>query len=165
MFVSADLIAHSRFLGYAQMMQEKGLVRRVFVDKSYLIFTSSDWRPKLVQVREMRRVKCPIILLTATLPKAYEAELESAMAVQVARYIRAPTTRIRIRYVVQEVTSSKLIIEAVDLCRRMVQHLGRKKGVVYSKSRRQCEELAREIQCLHFHAAALDNTEQLERWL
>ena len=54
-----------------------------------MIFISNDWRPKLVQVKEIRRVKCPIILLIAILPKAYKAELEKAMAVQLIQYVRA----------------------------------------------------------------------------
>jgi superfamily II DNA helicase RecQ len=41
-FVSADFARGSQFLSYAQLLSVKGVLRRVFVDESYLTFTASD---------------------------------------------------------------------------------------------------------------------------
>ena len=41
-YVSADLVPLTRFLGYARLLQEKDLLRRVFVDECHLAFTASD---------------------------------------------------------------------------------------------------------------------------
>jgi hypothetical protein len=41
-FVSADFARGSQFLSYIQLLSVKGVLRRVFVDKSYLTFTASD---------------------------------------------------------------------------------------------------------------------------
>jgi superfamily II DNA helicase RecQ len=41
-FVSADFVVGSQFLSYAQLLSAKGVLRRVFVDESYLTFTASD---------------------------------------------------------------------------------------------------------------------------
>ena len=144
-FISADLVAKGTFLGYAQLLNIKKLLRRVFVDKSHLTFTSSDWRPKLAHIREVRKLQYPTIMLTATLPVILEGELETAMAAQLSRYIRAATTRVRTRYVVYEVKQGRLLDEAIALCQRMKKHLGLRKGVVYSRSRQQYEELAEEL--------------------
>lgn len=46
-FVSADFVAGSKFLSYAQLLSDKGILRTVFVDESHLTFTASDWRPML----------------------------------------------------------------------------------------------------------------------
>jgi hypothetical protein len=46
-FVSTDFVAEGQFLSYAQLLNAKGILQRVFVDKSHLMFTVSDWRPKL----------------------------------------------------------------------------------------------------------------------
>jgi superfamily II DNA or RNA helicase len=46
-FVSADFVVGNQFLSYAQLLSAKGVLRRVFVDESYLTFIASDWRPKL----------------------------------------------------------------------------------------------------------------------
>jgi len=78
----------------------KGVLRRVFVDESHLTFTVSDWRPKLVEVRAVRGLKVPTILLTVILPVLLEFELETSIAAQMARYIRVSTTRIKTRYIV-----------------------------------------------------------------
>jgi superfamily II DNA or RNA helicase len=164
-FVSADLVAGGTFLGYAQLLGLKRLLRRVFVDESHLTFTSSDWRPKLAHVREVRKLPCPTIMLTATLPVILEGELEAAMAAELSRYIRATTTRIHTRYIVHEVKRGKLVEEAIGLCRRVKKYLGFRRGVVYSRSRKQCEEVAAELGCAYYHAAAVDNEERLAAWL
>lgn len=164
-FVSADFVAGSQFLSYAQLLSAKGILRRVFVDESHLTFTASDWRPKLAQVRAVRGLRVPTIMLTATLPVLLEFELEESMAAQMARYIRAVTTRTKTRYMVEACKPGKLEGKTLELCRRMKKHLGLRKGVVYSRSRDQCERLARELKCAYYHAGAADNEERLEAWL
>ena len=41
-FVSTDFAGGSQFLSYVQLLSVKGVLRRVFVDKSHLTFTASD---------------------------------------------------------------------------------------------------------------------------
>jgi superfamily II DNA helicase RecQ len=164
-FVSADFVAGSQFLSYAQLLSAKGVLRRVFVDESHLTFTASDWRPKLAQVRAVRGLRVPTIMLTATLPVLLEFELEESMAAQMARYIRAVTTRTKTRYIVEVCKPGKLEEKTLELCRRMKKHLGLRKGVVYSRSRDQCERLARGLKCAYYHAGAADNEERLKVWL
>jgi len=41
-FISVDMIVGSGFLSYAELLRDKGLLRRVFVDECHLIFTASD---------------------------------------------------------------------------------------------------------------------------
>jgi superfamily II DNA helicase RecQ len=79
-FVSIDFAGGSQFLSYVQLLSVKGVLRRVFVDESYLTFTASDWRPKLIEVRAVRGLRVPTILLTATLPVLLEFELETSIA-------------------------------------------------------------------------------------
>ena len=164
-FVSADFVAGSQFLSYAQLLSAKGVLRRVFVDESHLTFTASDWRPKLAQVRAVRGLRVQTIMLTATLPVLLEFELEESMAAQMARYIRAVTTRMKTRYIVEVCKPGKLEEKTLELCRRMKKHLRLRKGVVYSRSRDQCEQLARELKCAYYHAGAADNEERLKAWL
>jgi superfamily II DNA helicase RecQ len=99
-FVSADFAGGSQFLSYAQLLSVKGVLRRVFVNESHLIFTASDWRPKLIEVRAVHRLRVPTILLTVTLPVLLEFELETSIVAQMARYIRASMTRIKTRYII-----------------------------------------------------------------
>ena len=162
-FVSADRVP--QFMSYAQVLDQKGLLRRVFVDESHLTFTASNWRAKLVQVRAVRGLHVPTIMLTATLPRALEYQLEGSMAAQMARYIRMATNRPKTRYIVDVCPVGTATSRTVEVCRRMQKHLGRKKGVVYSRSRGQCELLAGELKCAYYHAGAVDNQERVEAWL
>jgi superfamily II DNA helicase RecQ len=83
------------------------------------------------------------------------------MAAQIARYIRAATTRTKTRYIVEACKAGKLEEKALELCRRIKKHLGLQKGVVYSRSKDQCERLARELKYAYYHAGAADNEERL----
>ncbi|KAJ9654374.1 hypothetical protein H2201_009009, partial [Coniosporium apollinis] len=95
--VSADIAASWGFLNYASLLGRQGLLRRVVIDECHLTFTASDWRPKLAQLRHLRVLACPIVLLTATLPPVLEEELSESMLVRCATYIRASTVRPNIR--------------------------------------------------------------------
>lgn len=41
-FISIDKIISGRFLSYVELLKDKGLLRRVFVDECHLTFTASD---------------------------------------------------------------------------------------------------------------------------
>jgi superfamily II DNA helicase RecQ len=66
--IAGDILGDGNFLSYARLLCSKGVLRRVVVDECHLIYTSSDWRPKLAGLKNLRLLPCPIVLLTATLP-------------------------------------------------------------------------------------------------
>jgi superfamily II DNA helicase RecQ len=164
--VSADVAGSSSFLSYAGMLSSKKLLRRVVVDECHLIFTSSDWRPKLAKLKHLRVLACPIILLTATLPPVLEEVLGESMLVRCATYIRASTVRPNIRYLVSWCERGKAQEMALAICRRQQRLLRNgKKGVIYCRSKAQCEELAEELDCGYYHAGVVDRAERLQAWL
>ncbi len=173
--VSADIAASWSFLGYASLLQQKGHLRRVVIDECHLTFTSSDYRPKLARLRQLRALPCQMVLLTATLPPALENELGESMLVRCARYIRAATVRRNIRYTVQQCGRGALLETAVSVCRRQERRLSsgssgssggdRWKGVIYCRSREQCEAVASELGCGHYHAGLADRGSRVSVWL
>ena len=168
--VSADLAgdttSNGNFLGYAGMLSSRGLLERVVVDECHLVFTSSDWRPKLAKLKNLRVLACPMVLLTATLPPVREVELEQSMGVRCATYIRASTVRVNTRYLVSWCARGKAPETAVAMGRRQQQLLaGGEKGIVYSRSKQQCEQLAEALGCLYYHADVADRDEPLAQWL
>jgi superfamily II DNA helicase RecQ len=161
-FISVDKIIGDGFLSYAELLKDKGLLRRVFVDKCHLTFTASDWRLKLVAVRSVRGLRVPLIMLTITLPLMLAFELEVSMACQaVTRYIRAITTRPRTRYIVEICKRGKLEETTISTYKRMQTHIGRNKGVVYCRSIDQCKDVARELDCAYYHGGSINNEEKL----
>jgi superfamily II DNA helicase RecQ len=53
------------------------------------------------------------------------------------------------------------------MCRRQQQLLLKRgeKGVVYCRSKQQCEDLAKALKCAYYHASDVDCAERLEQWL
>jgi superfamily II DNA helicase RecQ len=165
--VAGDITSNGNFISYAVMLNGKGLLRRVVVDECHLIFTSSDWRPKLARLKNLRLLSCPIVLLTATLPPVREGELCESMLIQVATYIRASTVRPNTRYTVSWCKQGKAQEAALATCQRQRQRMKerRVKGVVYCHSKAQCEEMAEELDCGYYHAGVVDRAEPLAEWL
>lgn len=164
--VSADVAGRSGFLSYAGLLSSKGLLRRVVLDECHLVFTSSDWRPKLAMLKHLRVLACPIVLLTATLPPVLEEVLSDSMLIRSATYIRASTVRPKTRYLVSWCQRGKAQETALATCQRWQRQLrDSKKGVIYCSSKAQCEELARELNCGFYHAGVVDRAERLEAWL
>jgi superfamily II DNA helicase RecQ len=131
----------------------------VVIDECHLTFTASNYRPKLTQLKKLRVLQCPMVLLAATLPPVLEDELGESMLVGCARYIRAITIRPNIHYMVQWCQGEKLLEVAMDICRRQKRKLeqasrgGDKwKGVIYCRGREQCEELAEMLKHGHYHS-------------
>jgi superfamily II DNA helicase RecQ len=52
--VAGDVTSNGNLISYARMLNSKGLLRRVVLDECHLIFTSSDWRPKLAKLKNLR---------------------------------------------------------------------------------------------------------------
>ena len=163
--VSADIAGSLGFLTYASLLKRQGLLKRMFIDECHLIFTSSDYRPKLAKLKDLRAVGCQMILMTATLPPLLEYQLEESMLVSLGRYIRASTVRENIRYMVRQCKGEELIENAVSICMRQQRRMEGQKGVIYCRSRRQCEQVAEELECGYYHAGYLDKEDDLDEWL
>lgn len=96
-----------------------------------------------------------------------EHELAEAMLVRGTQYIRASTVRPNIRYLVHTVPASKMLTTALQTCQRQLSCLSGSKGVVYCKSRDQCEEMAQHLGCGFYHAGmdAEDRSNRVDRWV
>lgn len=165
--VSANFAGRWNFLTYASLLDQKGLLRRVVIDECHLTYTASHYRARLAQLKNLRFLSCPIVLLTATQPPMLEHELAEAMLVRGAHYIRASTLQPNIRYLIHTVPASKMLITAVQICQRQRSCLSDLKGVVYCKSRDLCEEMAQHLECDFYHAGmdADDRTNRIDRWV
>jgi superfamily II DNA/RNA helicase len=163
-FVSADLVDGTNLLGYAQQLFDSGRLRRIFIDECHLIFKENHWRAKLVRLSCLRGVNCPMVLLTATLPPLMQFELERCMSIEFCRYIRADTTRLRTRYMVEECKPGKLERRVMEICHSWTRASPNSKGVVYCRSRAQCETLADELGCAYYHAEADGREERIADW-
>ena len=165
--VAGDMKSAGNFLGYARMLKAKGLLHRIVIDECHLVFTARHWRENLLAMKNLRLLGSPMVMLTATLPPLREGELEASMLVRHATYIRASTARPNARYFVSWCQRDKLEETALFMCKRWAEKLqrSRQKGVVYCKSKVQCERLATELGCGHYHAGVVDRADRLQEWV
>jgi superfamily II DNA helicase RecQ len=114
------------------------------VDECHLIYTLSDWQPRLAGLKNLRLLPCPIVLLTATLPLLQEHKLTAAIILTHVTYIRASTVRLSTQYFVSRFQRDKLKETAITVCRQRQRELlaKRQKGVVYCQSKQQTEAIA-----------------------
>jgi superfamily II DNA helicase RecQ len=91
-------------------------------------------------------------------------ELERYISIEFCRYIRADTTRLRTRYIVEEYKPGKLERRVVEICHSWTRSSPNSKGVVYCRSRAQCETLADELGCAYYHAEADGREERIADW-
>jgi superfamily II DNA helicase RecQ len=85
--VAGDITSNSNFLDYAQLLKGKRLLQRIVVDECHLVLTARHWRENLLKVKNLRLLRCLIVLLTATLPPLQEVKLEASMLVKNATYM------------------------------------------------------------------------------
>jgi superfamily II DNA helicase RecQ len=160
--VSADRAASTGFITYASMLRKKKLLRRVVLNECHLTFTASDYRPKLKQLGHLQVLRCPMILLTATLPPIRLDELREVMHISDFRLIRMSTARPNIRYMVRRCPDKSMLKVVKEMAR--LRYLGKgERGVFYCTSRDGTEEVAKVLGCPFYHSLSDENWGKLPR--
>jgi len=122
-----------------------------------------SYRSRLGELASLHRYGCPLVLLTATLPVVLEDWIRKQMLAQGAVIVRDRTTKLNCRYCVEQVQPGKGAVEqrTAETARRLGRLMtGNQKGVIYCRSKKQCEDLAGELGCDLHHS---DMTEQCRR--
>jgi hypothetical protein len=99
------------------MLRKRKLLRRVVLDECHLSFTASDYRPKLQQLGHLQVLRCPMILLTTTLPPVRVDELREAMHISDFRLIRISTVRANIRYMARRCPNKSVLKLVKEMAR------------------------------------------------
>jgi superfamily II DNA helicase RecQ len=162
--ISADKAASTDFITYASMLRKRNLLRRVVVDECHLTFTASDYRPKLKQLGHLQVLRCPMILLTATLPPVRIDELREVMYISNFRLIRMSTARPNIRYIVQR-CPDKSVLKVVKEMARFRDLKEGERGIFYCSSRDGTEEAAKVLSCPYYHSLTDDKDKAIDVWL
>ena len=179
MLVSADHVGSSDFLTYAALLAQQQILRRIVVDECHTAITAASWRPKLAKLRDVRLLRCQLVLLTATLPPCREQQLREALLVRTATIVRAACTqRRRTQYSVVRCSSRSALVEsAAGQARQLLDQVqalpapaaaaatgAAAKGIVYCRSRQLCEQLAGRLACSAYHAGVAGRGEVLQAW-
>ena len=168
--VSADLASCEEFTMYMDSLRAREMLGRIFIDEGHTIIMDVGYRKKLEALKGLNRFDCPMILLTATLPVRMERWFRKAMLAEQASIIRAETTKRNIRYrVVRVKRRDEVQEEVIRVVLRLEKGMeGDQKGVVYCRSKEDCELLAEKLGCDFYHAGITDEKvrkERLQRWI
>jgi len=107
-----------------------------------------------------------LVILTATAPLYMKSDLESTISSTVSTsWVRASTARRTTKYTVNDsIADGKLMEEVVRRCKNLTAQLKRRERIVaYCRSKADCEELARELNCGLFYAGNPNNPEALTK--
>ncbi|KAL9563895.1 hypothetical protein ACKAV7_011930 [Fusarium commune] len=162
--VSADVVSSAEFCGYVDGLSCTGLLQRIFVDECHTVIMDIGYRAKLGELVGLRRFGCPLVLLTATLPVVLEDWFRGEMLARSAIIVRDRTVKLNCRYEVQQVKPGRNAVEdhTVEVIKQLDQDMtGCQKGVIYCRSKSQCETIADEIGC-GFHHSGMSEQDRHE---
>lgn len=157
--VSADIVSNAEMIAYADGLFAAGLLRRIFIDECHTAITDAGYRRKLSELKGLHRYGCPVIMLTATMPVVLEDWFRRAMLAEAAAMVRDRTTKLNCRYRVEKIKPGRDVValHVAGLVQQYTECMARnEKGVVYCRSKAQCESLAERIGCTFHHSGMPD---------
>ncbi len=162
--VSAEDAAATQFRHYLWDIYSKGELDRIVFDECHVLVTMSEFRSQVLSIRKIS-VPCPVICLTASLPPSMHRDFEEKILFTEPRYIRASTIRKNLQYTIK-------VCMAGDLFEKITTHVSacledqhrRRRVIVYSKTREQCEQIAQHLKCPYYHSSSTDKADTLDRW-
>jgi superfamily II DNA helicase RecQ len=161
--VSADRAASTGFITYGSMLRKRKVLRRVVFDECHLAFTA-DYRIVMRRLGHLHVLRCPMILLTATLPPSRVHELQEVMHIPNFRLIRMSTVRPNIRYMVRRCPDKSRL----QLIQEMARSRNPKKGewgVFFCTSRDDTEAVASVLDCPYYHSTIEAKGATIAAWL
>ena len=119
--VSAEEAVSKAFLKYLNRLEAGNALDRVVFDKSHLVLTASEYRPKMRLIRELRGLRCQFLFLTATLPPSMLGQFERKVLLSRPSVVRSSTLRADLDYNARRSGGRDLQRFALDEVRQVLQ--------------------------------------------
>ena len=103
LLVDIGLAVEDSFVSFVAKLHASGRLDRLFLDEAHLLLTASHYRRHIGAVNQLRRVPCPFVCMTATLPPFAELELKNLMHFTQFETLRASSDRPNLCYCVRSV--------------------------------------------------------------
>ena len=164
--VSVEQAVGNDFLGWARHLLEQQQLDRIIIDECHLALIATGYRKKLISLKKITALSCSLLLLTATLPPSYEEKLYQELLLPHARVIRARTDQINIEYRVVKCEEQLIEMTVVKECLDAVAGFesDTDKGIVYCRTRWQCDKVAEILQCRSYHSQTDNQLQVFTEW-
>lgn len=183
LLVDVDLAVTSSFIAVFTALHACGRLDRLVIDEAHLILTAAHYRENLGLLGVLRRVGCPILCLTATLPPVGERELKQSLHFTQTEMLRVSSDRANLQYSIQVLSvdpndrnhqdsgDEALLRAAVQICRDDIQQWIREaesarpiaRSICYVREKSLGSRLATKLHAEFYHAG-LDVLERERVW-
>jgi hypothetical protein len=173
LFVSADVITRSTFMGLMESLKNDGRLKGIILDEVHKFVTEAHFRRALTKIQKVTELGVPIHCFTATVKNGQENKITAALGLPPGslRITRGVVDRPNLEYKVVRV-SEKMGLRVHPVLLRVVQDIKAlspkmKKGelgLVITRSVETARQLAQQLDCSYFHAKRdQDSEEQLRQ--
>jgi superfamily II DNA helicase RecQ len=169
-FVSVEFLSQPGFGVYMHTIHESGLLSQIFFDEAHVTLTAHSYRPCIDSVVLLSPLRVQKVLMTATLPCAWEKDLESRFGFPFAT-LRRSTTRPEISYVVEVVRIIKdMQVRCISLVRDNMHFPD--KGIVFVMTKNEVHKIAASLeeatgqQIAYYHSDLTkeERMAQVDKW-
>ncbi len=101
--VDVEMAVTPAFHAFAKQLLDMDRLDRLVIDEAHLILTAADYREQLGLLGVLRRIACPLICLTATLPPGGELDLKQSLFLSHPTIYRVSSDRPNLEYCVQAI--------------------------------------------------------------
>jgi superfamily II DNA helicase RecQ len=156
---------------YLDTLIRHNRLSRIVVDEAHLLLKHESFRPCVNLLSHFGQVPVPIVLMTATLPRALEQKLFSKLSRQVYAVLRRSTERPEIAHTMIAVDeeNSGLDLEdtVVHKIKASIKRLGAEERILlFCLSRQECDRMAEKLGWKAYHADVdvADRLRHLQAW-
>ena len=186
LLVDIEDAVHDTFLAFVSSLHTAGRLDRLVLDEAHFLVTARLYRKHLPAIHQLRRINCPFVCMTATLPALAELELRQTLHLTQPQVLRARSDRPNLRYCVQPLTSKEskasnsstlLLTEAVQITLRetaawsaAASRTGTAvtaRGICYVRSKALGQKLADRLHATLYHGTLgqEDRKASIDAWI
>lgn len=162
LLIDVKIVSSPSCIEFLHRLQVKGRLDRIVLNEAHLLLTAAHYRACLTLLALLRRVHCPFVCLTATLPPCAELELRQMLSFTTAETLRASSDRSNLQYLVQRVPErgtvhESLVEEVIRICNidlkrwRDVDMQSSARSICFVRSKRVELTLTERLDCFFYH--------------
>ena len=167
-FVTPESAVGEGFATFINRLRATRQLDRIVIDECHIVLNGQyKFRKQMQQLGKLVAAETQMVLLTATLPPTEEDELYRRMYFNRSKVymFRDATTRTNIAYQCMEIENSAKKKEVERMMVKIVQRKMKKyksgRIIVYGNSKAKVEAIARQLDCLAYHADAVGKASML----